>query len=422
MRHNPHTVAARRPRLVAVLASAVLLLVACGEGQGTGTEPGEEADATDAGGTAAPDQAAASYPVGIVAPLSGGAADYGNAFVNGVQLAIDDINEAGGITVDGQNVTLEPVTCDDAFESDQAVSCARRVVGQDGANVVMTPSSLAAFPMMGFNEAEEFIVMATSQTPSFTEEGNELVIRFINNTDRTMDGFVELLRQFADDQGYEIDALGVMEVNTELGQSWVANFTQEWEAAGGTVTGRATYDANDTDFYGQLSTILADDPDAIVLTTVCQPSANVIEQARELGFEGRFINSAACSGEELVSIIPDLADGVMFESATWAFPDPEVLELKDRYRDEFGEEPQFITGVGYEGTRWLAASLEEAGTLDDVHAIKSAFAPALDGLDNMFDMSDADEDGDLDFPMYVGYIQDGEVLGFRGDELETPDS
>ena len=351
--------------------------------------------------------------LGLVTPLSGGAADYGIAFANGVKLAAQEINADGGVDVDGTKRELEVVTCDDEFLSDKAVACGRRLASQDDAKVIMTPSSLAAFPMMGFNEQSEFMLMATSQSPDFTAQGNELVVRFINNTDLTMDPFVELLMQYGEANDIGTRA-AVMEVNTELGQSWVANFTKAWESKGGEVTRKASYDANETDFFAQISTLLATDPEVIVLTTVCQPSATVIKQARELGYKGSFINSAACSGEELVEILKDQAEGVVFESSTFAFGESTVKEFQDAYASEFDMAPQFISGVGYEGTRWLAQSIEVAGTADDVNELRGAMGEGLEQLEpNMFDMSNLTETGDIDFPMYVGYIEGGTVQGFK---------
>lgn len=382
-------------------ALGALVLAAAGCGNPVGTSESE-------GNTEGP------ITVGLVTPLSGGAADYGIAFANGVKLAAEKINADGGVEVDGGQRQLEIVTCDDEFKSDKAVACGRRLASQDNANIIMTPSSLAAFPMMGFNEQSEFLLMATSQSPEFTEQGNELVVRFINNTDRTMDKFVDLLMQYGEQHSMGTRA-AVMEVNSELGQSWVANFNKAWKSHGGTVTGKASYDANDTDFFAQISTLLKTDPDVIVLTTVCSPSATVIKQARELGFEGTFINSAACSGEELTSILGERAEGVVLESSTWAFGEPAVAEFQDAYETEFDMAPQFISGVGYAGTRWLANGIEAAGTAEDVQALRASMGEGLESLEpNMFDMSNLTETGDVDFPMYVGYIEDGTVKGFKG--------
>jgi branched-chain amino acid transport system substrate-binding protein len=247
--------------------------------------------------------------------------------------------------------------------------------------------------------------------------GNKLVVRFINNTDRTMGPWVVLVNKYFQKTGKQIKNAAIMEVNTELGKSWADNFAKAWKKEGGTITGKASYDANATDFYPQLSTLLPNAPDAIVLTTVCQPSAIVIKQARELGFKGPFINSAACSGEELLKLLPvEQSDGTLLEVGSWAFHEPTIDAFKKSYEAKFKVLPQLISGVGYDGTRWLIKSVEAAGVVDDAAKIRAAMPAALSGLTNMFGMANLDETGDIDFGMYVGIASGGKMSVFSGTE------
>lgn len=110
---------------------------------------------------------------GVVGPLSGGAAHYGTNFWRGAQMAAEEINKAGGVNVGGKKVELEPISCDDEFKSDKSVACGRRLASMNRVPMIMTPASLSAFPLMGFNEKMGFLLMATSQSPSFTEKGNK---------------------------------------------------------------------------------------------------------------------------------------------------------------------------------------------------------------------------------------------------------
>jgi branched-chain amino acid transport system substrate-binding protein len=369
-------------------------------------------------GVCSASRAVDTFKFGVVTPLSGGAADYGIAFQNGIKLAVEEINKAGGASVGGKNYTVEPVFCDDEFKPDKAVNCGKELSAEYKVRAVMTPSSLAAFPIMGFNQQEGFVLMATSQTPKFTQMGNSLVVRFINNTDRTMGPWVELVEQYLQKTNKQAKKAAIMEVNTELGKSWADNFTKAWlKAQGNSIIGKASYDANATDFYPQLSTLLPGQPDVIVLTTVCQPSAIVIKQARELGFKDVFINSAACSGEELIKLLPaEQVEGTLFEVGAWGFTEKTIDDFKKTYAEKFKVGPQLVSGLGYEGTRWLVKATEIAGTVDDAARIRAAMPAALAGLKNMFNMSNLDAKGDIDFPMYVGVISGGKLSVYSGAE------
>ncbi len=363
------------------------------------------------------DARAETFEFGVVAPLSGGGADYGQAFQNGIKMAVADVNKAGGVKVGGKSFTLSPAFCDDEFKPDKAVNCGKELASQRKVRVIMTPSSLAAFPMMGFNQQEGFILMATSQTPRFTKMGNKLVVRFINNTDRTMGPWVDLLNAYFKKTGQSVNKAAMMVVNTELGKTWADNFAASWKKRGGAaVVGSASYNANDTDFYPQLSTLLPNAPDAIILTTVCQPSSIVIKQARELGFKGIFLQSAACSGDELARLLPaEQVNGTIFEVGTWGSDAPEVDAFKKAYQAEFKAPPQAISGEGYDAVFWLVKAVELAGTAENATTIRAAMPEALAKTKNMFNMANLDDKGDLDFPMYVGIVGNGNVSVFTGE-------
>jgi len=360
---------------------------------------------------------AETFEFGVVAPLSGGGADYGTGFQNGIKMAVAEVNKAGGVTIGSKRYTLAPSFCDDEFKPDKAVNCGKELASQHKVRAILTPSSLAAFPLMGFNQQEGFLLMASSQTPRFTKAGNKLVARITNNTDRTMGPWVQLLDAYFKKTGEPASKAAMMVVNTELGKTWADNFSTAWKKRpGASIVGSASYNANDTDFYPQLSTLLPNEPDAIILTTVCQPSSIVIKQARELGFKGAFIQSAACSGEELVRLLPaEQVNKTLFEVGNWALDRPEVQAFRKAYQAEFGTPPQAVSGQGYEATRWLVKAVELAGTADDATKIRAAMPQALAETKNMFDMAALDDKGDIDFPMSVGVIANGTVSVFTGD-------
>jgi branched-chain amino acid transport system substrate-binding protein len=350
---------------------------------------------------------------GVITPLSGGGAHYGTNFWRGVQMAAEEVNKAGGVLIaGGKRAELEPIVCDDEFKSDKSVNCGRRLASMNHVPMIMTPASLSAFPLMGFNEKMGFLLMATSQSPTFTEKGNKMVVRFINNVDRTMDRWVGLLVKHFERSGVPSRSVAIMEVNTQLGKEWVQAFEREWKKRNHEIVGKASYDANETDFAAQLTSLLGKKPELILLTTVDEPSALVIKQARELGFKGTFINSAAASGERLLELLPPaMVDGTVIEVGSWVLKPPPVQEFVAKYRAKYNNEtPHMIAGVGYEGTRLYARAVEMAGTPTDAAKIRAAFPRAYDLPNVIFKMANLDEKGDVDFPMYLGLLKDKKIV------------
>jgi branched-chain amino acid transport system substrate-binding protein len=278
--------------------------------------------------------------------------------------------------------------------------------------MIMTPASLSAFPLMGFNEKMGFLLMATSQSPTFTEKGNKMIVRFVNNVDRTMDRWVSLLVKHLERTNVPARAVAIMEVNTQLGKEWVQAFEREWKKRSREIVGKASYDANETEFAAQLTSLLSKKPEVILLTTVDEPSALVIKQARELGFKGTFINSAAASGERLLELLPPaMVDGTVIEVGSWVLKPPPAQELTAKYRAKYSNEtPHMIAGIGYEGTRLYARAVELAATATDAVKIRQAFPRAYDIPNVIFKMANLDEKGDVDFPMYLGLLKDKKIV------------
>ena len=91
-----------------------------------------------------------------------------------------------------------------------------------------------------------------------------------------------------------------------------------------------------------------------------------------------------------------------------------MTAFKKAYTTEFNTAPQAISGEGYDAVRWLVTAVADAGTVDDATKIRAAMPAALSQSKNMSNMANLDEAGDVDFPMYVGIVENGKLSVFTG--------
>jgi len=266
---------------------------------------------------------------------------------------------------------------------------------------------------MGINEKEGFILMCTSQSPPFTEKGNKLVIRHVNSVSRTMKPWVQFSLKTFDKLNLKINNAGVMIVNTELGKYWANEFMKEWQAAGKTVVEKIAYSTEETDYYTQLTALLAKKPEVVVLTTVAEASARAIKQARQLGYKGVFLNSLAGDPRQLNSLVPpEQLEGTFVEVGRWDFREEPAMAFIKKYQTKHpGEDPQFIAGLGYEGVYLFAKAMELAGTTTDVQKIRAAFPKAYPTP--IFGIRDLDEKGDILFPTYLVGFKGGNIVPLK---------
>ncbi len=354
---------------------------------------------------------------GMVAALSGGAANYGGWFKRGIDLAVEEINGAGGITVGGKKYLLKPLFEDSQGKSDQAASVTHRLINQDSVPTILTPSSAEGFAMMAFNQTKgsEFIVMCTSQSEKFTTQGNKLIVRISTNSKTSMPEFLDLVFKYYESRKLKYDKFAVMQVNTELGASWAEAFINTTKAKGKEIVGVESYDVNGTNFYNQLTNLISKNPDVIILTTVDQASLIVIKQAQELGYKGKFINSAAGNSNVLISLAdkPERLENMIVECNLAALEiTPEVISVRDKILTKYKEPPHSVLYSAYDGVKIMARAMEIAGTTTDARAIRASMPQAFKDAKTITGMKDLDETGEIVFPRYVAAIEGGKTVGF----------
>ncbi|WP_366921569.1 ABC transporter substrate-binding protein [Metallumcola ferriviriculae] len=310
--------------------------------------------------------------IGFSGPLSGPAAQYGKDNVNGLEMGIDNINENGGITIGDQKYTFKLEAMDDQADPTQAVNNARRMRDQFDVPAIFNPVFTTIAPLMGINQepGNEFLMMAYSSTPAILQMDNDLVVRIPPSFLVYVNGFAEIAWENGWRKGGMVVTLG------GYGDEWREAFREKWESMGGeiTVDQPANY-YTETDFSTQLSAVLASNPDFILIGGPTESTALVIEQARNLGYEGplMLVDQAKMDHVEQILGGTDLMHGVMGVPATKDAGTAVAEEFKKAYESKYGTINTWESVWNYMAIHALVAAMEEAGTVDDPVAIRAAF-------------------------------------------------
>ncbi len=316
--------------------------------------------------------------IGFTGPLSGGAALYGKNVVNGMEMAIKEIN-AAGLEVAGKKIKLELVALDDKYSPAEAAINARRLVQQHQTTAVFVPHSGGIYAMQAFNEQEKFIVMAYSSTPKITEVGNKLTIRI----PPTFNTYIEPFIQY--EMGRFGKKVGMLPGDHEYAKNWSELFAPAWQKAGGTVVSNNPMSYNrSADFYSGVSRVLAEKPDVLFVGGASEPTALVVKQARELGFKGGFLIMDQAKLDEMAKVTDGLG---ALEGSIGVLPvtyddrvGPKTFAVA--YRKAYGadRDPTTESSYNYTLTHALAAAMKLAGTTTDATAIRAKLGEALKGL------------------------------------------
>ena len=318
---------------------------------------------------------AAEIVIGFSGPLSGPAGEYGLDCVSGIEMAIKEINAAGGVMADGQKYTFRLEKIDDKASFFLAQANARKLL-EKNALAIFVPVFSSAIPMLKMNQEEcgEFIVMGYTSSHKATKIKNDLFVLFAPL-------FLAEAQTFAE-QAWEKGWRKVAMVVTQgaYGDEWRETFKTYWETLGGAITADkpANYYTR-TDFVGPLTEAIKTNPDGMLIGGPTGTTALVIEQARKMGYKGGFmiVDQAKMDG------IAQLLDGTkMMENSmgvtTMAgIPVPATNTFIKRYQAAYQRAANTESALHYAGMYLLARAIAAAETQDNVYAIRAAFPKAL---------------------------------------------
>ena len=381
-----------------------LVMSACGgSGGGSGGEGGAQ-----------------TATIGYSGPLSGGAALYGENALDGIEMAVQDINE-DGLEIDGQQVELQVESLDDQYLPNEAATNAQRLVQQNDASVVFIPHSGGIFAAQEINTSRnEFLIGAYSSDPAILEQENDLTMMIPPRFDNYMQPFVETTMS---DYG---ERLGMIPTESEYGQEWTDYVTEEWESQGGEVLSDNGVDyTTTTDYAGPVTQALAEDPDVLFVGGPSQPTALIVEEARQQGFEGGFIVMDQAKFEEMEGF----TDFENMEGSAGVQPiiESEAPGLEDfvqRYEQEITDERPPVSEVAYnyQATHIVAKAMELAGTTEDPQAIRDNIDEAISEVDDQYKVAQFPdgftEEGHLTGEVEATYIQDGEYTPLEVSQRE----
>lgn len=349
--------------------------------------------------------------LGFTGPLSGGAALYGKNVVNGIEMAIKEIN-AKGLEVAGKKVTLELVSLDDKYAPAEAAINARRLVQQYQTPAVFVPHSGGIYALQAFNQQEKFIVMAYSSTPKITQTGNKLTIRI----PPTFNSYIEPFSR------YEMKKfgknVGMLPGDHEYAKAWSSLFEPAWEKLGGKVVSNNPMSYNKSaDFYTGVSRVLAEKPDVLFIGGPSEPTALVAKQARELGFKGGFLIMDQAKLDEMAKITGGLAP---LEGSIGVLPvaydtRPGASAFTTAYHKAFGEDrsPTTETSYNYAMTHAIAVAMKMAGTTTDAAAIRAKMDEAVKSLPpelNAGEFRGVEENGGTIVDPVVATVEGGKIV------------
>lgn len=374
----------RRPRtLLTVALATALAATACGgggvAGDGDGTDGGtEEApttaeDQTNEGDDGDGGDGEGPIRIGMATTLSGSIALFGEANRNAAQLAVDELNEAGGVL--GRDVEL--IVQDDQAAPEEGVRIARDLIIEEGVDALLGPVSSG---------------VALAITEVSAERGIPFITHTSNTEALTLDSFQPYFASVVPNTGMEARAQGVdladeeystwatIAPNYEFGQAQTGTFVetltennpdvevieQQWPELG------------ESDYQPFITSILGQNPEAVYSPLFAGDLVTFSQQANNLGLFDQTYFTALYETDALRELgdSVDLEGVRAYSRCPFTIDTPAMADFVERYQAAYDEVPSDWACMAHDAVMLWAQVVEEAGTVDG-----DAFSETVEGFE-----------------------------------------
>jgi len=356
-----------RSVLVAALAACGLALVGC---EKKSSSP-PAASATP--GTAGP--AAGGTPwvngdtilIGEIGSLTGSEATFGISTRNAIELALKEVNAAGGVK--GKKVEVR--VYDDQSKPEEAANAATRLINQDQVLLILgevaSTNSLAMARKA--QPASVPMISNASTNPKVTEVGDYIFrVCFID----PFQGFV--MAKFAR-ENLKMNKVAILrDLGSDYSQGLSDVFERKFTEMGGKIVGQETYTKGNTDFRSQLTALKRLQPEGIYVPGYYNDVGLIAKQAKELGLNAKLMGGDGWDSAKLFELGGTAVRGNYFSNHySPDDPNPRIQKFIADYKAAYGAVPDALAALGYDAAMVAVDAMKRAPTLER-KAVRDAIA------------------------------------------------
>ena len=301
--------------------------------------------------------------IGGIFPLSGAVAVYGVECKNGIDLAIEEINAAGGIN--GKNVVL--ISEDDEGNPDKTVNAYQKLTSKDGAKIIIgSLTSGCTQAITNRAQAQKVVQIAPAATaPAITDAGDYIFRAcFIDPFQGRVGG------KFSAETLNAKTAAILYDTGNDYSVGLTENFEAAFTQAGGKIVAKEAYTTNDKDFNAQLTKIKSANPDVVYLPDYYDVVALIAKQLRAQGIEAPIVGADGWDGI-LGNSSAEVLNGFYSNHYATDSTDPAVQAFVKKFNDKYSKDPNSFAALGYDSVYILKDAIIKAGS-DDATAVKEA--------------------------------------------------
>lgn len=309
--------------------------------------------------------------IGEYASMTGQTATFGQSVHNGAVLAIDELNQSGGVL--GKQIELQSE--DDQSKTEDATAAVQKLINRNKVMALLgevaSSRSKAGGPIA---QAAKIPMISPASTNEDVTKIGDYIFRVC-----FIDPFQgNALANFSMKSLGAKRAAVLTDVKQDYSMGLATSFRETFRKNGGDIVSEQSYSSGDKDFRAALTSIRATNPDVIFIPGYYSEVSLIVRQARELG-----INVPLLGGDGWDS--PELTKGAEKEFMNTYFsnhfstedPDPAVQNFVKKYHEKYHTDPDAMGALGYDAARILVDAFKRAGSTDPAK-LRDAIASTKD--------------------------------------------
>jgi branched-chain amino acid transport system substrate-binding protein len=301
--------------------------------------------------------------IGADLELTGGQASYGTSALKGIQLAAEEINNAGGIN----GKKIEIVQADDASKPEESTRAAQKLISQDKVVAIIgTSTSTNTLAAVQVVQDKKIPMITPTATNAKVTVNNGKVNSYVFRA-CFIDPFQgSVMANFAAQNLKAKTAVVYIDTSSDYSKGLAKSFEDTFKKNGGQILSEESYQQNDSDFKVVLTRIKERNPDVIYVPGYYNEVGKIVKQAREMGIKAPFMGGDGWDAPQLVDIAGKENLNNTFISNHYAAddPDPVIQKFVSAFKTKYGSAPDGFAVLGYDAMNMLADAIKRAGSAD----------------------------------------------------------
>jgi len=339
-----------------------------------------------------------SYTIGVITPLTGEGATYGDATKKGADLAVEEINRAGGVN----NKPIRLVYEDDQMNPSTATSAIQKLVSVDKVPVILgafgSSITLAIAPIA---EKSKVVLFSASSTADAIKDAGDYIFRNVPpNSAQGKSAAEFVVRKL------NVRTAAILLMNNDYGLSLSKSFEARFTELGGKVLTIEQYNPGDKDFRAPLSKIKGGNPDVIFYPGHYTESSIILRQAKELGIKSAFVGGDGSYSPELIKNAGNAAEGTYYTlmAIGYGVADDDIAKFNEAFRKKYKQDPDVYAAYAFDAIKIIASAIKNGGYTSE--GIKNALYQTKD-FKGVTGLTSFDKNGEVDKPFYVYVVKKG---------------